>query len=239
MIVEAVKPNPKNEKQGFVKFDDGTEAWTPEVELAQALVGKEIPSDWKLQDGKNGGKQLLPPKQGRSSAPAAFRNTKEGFLLEQAHWDRKQAIDQRATNARTALMQAVQWTTTMPEAQKEVTVYADGFFEWLEAKSAGGVSVSPLPPPAGEGSRDPFPSPSPTASPEANRNAGTATKAVATNSTGGDASDGGGATVSREGAATPAACSHQENTTLKLDGGDLPAGLIRCVNCNFTRKGAD
>jgi hypothetical protein len=93
--VLAFKPNPNNDKQGFVRFDDNTEAWTPELAKIPDLIGKELPADWTLRDGPKG-KQLLPPKVKGEGPRAAWANTEEGEKYVQERMDR-----------RTALMQAV------------------------------------------------------------------------------------------------------------------------------------
>ncbi len=118
MNVVTVKPNPKKPENGFVTFDDGSEAWTPDPKLAEPFIGKPLPSDWTLKDGPYG-KQALPPKDGKGTAKAAYANTKEGMAYVQERMDR-----------RTALMQAV--LVRGPE-QAEWDVTAERMFKWLRS----------------------------------------------------------------------------------------------------------
>jgi hypothetical protein len=135
--VAAIKaaPSEKVPTAGFVMFADGIEAWTPEVAKLEPLVGKDLPPDWTLRDGPRG-KQLLPPKQG-GGGPAAFRNTKEGFLAEQAGRQRWQEIEEDCRDRRTALMQAVE--DTKDKIGGDWQARADEMYRWLKA-SGGAVS---------------------------------------------------------------------------------------------------
>lgn len=106
----------KGDKAAVLLMDDGARVWTPEYETAEPLVGKPIPGDWTVKEGQYG-PQAFPPKRG-GGGPAAFRNTKEGFLLEQEGWKQKEQLVQRGLNARTAYMQIM---TTMGPWGKDYT----------------------------------------------------------------------------------------------------------------------
>jgi hypothetical protein len=130
MKVIAFKPNPRKPEQGFVRFEDETEAWTPEIAKAAELVGKELPDGWTLRDGPKG-KQLLPPKEGRGGGQTAFRNTKEAFLLEQA-----------SIHASVALQQAVILLTSNTKDSNQhfggdIEAWTKRFYYLLQSVSEG------------------------------------------------------------------------------------------------------
>lgn len=131
--IASVKPNPNKPETGFVKFDDGTEAWTPEVVKVEALIGKPVPDGWTLREGDRG-KQLLPPREkkgGGGGFSAAFRNTEAG-----------QRVEQDQMNRRTALMQAV----TVSIDQGAVLKLADDYYAWLSRPSVTSDRPKPVSP---------------------------------------------------------------------------------------------
>lgn len=138
--VVSVKPNPKKPENAYIRFDDGTEAWCPDTEKAKALViGQPLPNEWRVDEGDYG-PRAFPPSDRKGTPQAAFRNTKEGFLLEQQGYYRK---DERM-DRRTALMQAVQWHTAA--AMEDVTLgdtldIARKMYEFLRATSGSEVAA--------------------------------------------------------------------------------------------------
>jgi hypothetical protein len=132
MKVIAFKPNPRKPEQGFVRFEDETEAWTPEIAKAAELVGKELPDGWTLRDGPKG-KQLLPPKAKGEGPRAAWANTEEGEKYVQERMDR-----------RTALMQAVvQWGGTASSYSSEATIdLAEHMYAWLRKSVSEGPRLT-------------------------------------------------------------------------------------------------
>jgi hypothetical protein len=140
--ITAVKPNPKNPAQGFVKvaLPDGSEleVWTPEFPKAEALNGKPIPDDWSLRDNKAGtGKVLLPPKDRQATA---YRNTKEAFEAEAASRLAWQQVEEERKDRRTALMQAAEYVGSWDSSSHftDIMPIADFFYEWLRSSPAAG-----------------------------------------------------------------------------------------------------
>lgn len=142
MIVVGTKPG--SDGKGYVKLrlDDGSEveAWTPELDKVLALGDKPVPDGWTLKDNKQGtGKVFLPPRQG-GGAPAAYRNTREGFDREAASRAAWQQVEEERKDRRTALMQAVialgpnyDWANF----RGGFVPVAEFFYEWL--RSSPGV----------------------------------------------------------------------------------------------------
>jgi hypothetical protein len=113
----------KGENAILVMSDD-TRVWTPDKAKADALVGKEIPPDWTIKQGQYG-PQALPPRDKKSfgGAPAAFRNSKEGQLVEQERMD-----------ARTAVMQATVEGVFIKDTANEI-------YAWLRQASGAAVAT--------------------------------------------------------------------------------------------------
>lgn len=107
----------------LLHWDDETKkpAWTPDDSRGALEVGKPLPDGWTISEGDYGPRALPPKKQG---APTAFRNTREGFLMEQDFMNR-----------RTALMQAV---TARPNYDPHIGTVkiANDFYAWLSKKSS-------------------------------------------------------------------------------------------------------
>lgn len=166
--ITAVKPNPKNPAQGFVKIttmvkvptpEDPTaeipgetiEAWTPEFEKAEALNGQLIPDDWTLKDNKQGtGKVLLPPREGRGGGGGGYRQSKEAFEAEQASRLAWQQVEEERKDRRTALMTAAELLRPAQEKNEtgEVThglfvAVSDWMYEWLRSSPAAGPPLEP------------------------------------------------------------------------------------------------
>lgn len=124
MKVIAVKPNPKDPKQAFVKLEDGTEAWTPDIGLVKPLVDKEVPQGWAFRDNKAGtGKVLLPPQ---AKGGPRWRDSKEAALFDQAGYERHQFYEQERTDRRTSVMQARRRPDGGPDLDD-----ADEIYGWL------------------------------------------------------------------------------------------------------------
>lgn len=229
--VAGVKQNPKKPENAYIKFDDGTEAWCPSFEAASKLkIGEPIPDDWTQDVGDFGPRAMPPrPSKGKGAMPAAFRNTKEGFLLEQEGYARK---DERM-DRRTALMQAVEHAAHFETASETYLLsLADDLYAWLRKTSGSGVS---LPSQSTPPSRPPGPEPTSRAQTDtAGRSAGTSQDR--TQPLEGAASSA-GQEAQGEGVTSPAgACDHAWSP-LRPDGGALPAGMGRCTHCNVVKKG--
>jgi hypothetical protein len=99
------------------------------------LEGQELPAGWVI--GKTDrGPNLTPPGGGsKKGAPAAYRNTKDGFLAEQLEWRRKNAIEQRSIHASVALEHAVVYSLPQELSTEQVLERANEFFEWLREKA--------------------------------------------------------------------------------------------------------
>jgi hypothetical protein len=96
--------------------------WTPDKTKADELVGKSIPEDWTVKQGEYGPQALPPKPKGGFGGPTAFRNTKEGQLVEQERMD-----------ARTAVMQATVEGVFIKDTANEI-------YAWL--RQASGVAVA-------------------------------------------------------------------------------------------------
>ena len=154
--IVAVRENPKNPGQGFVRISDGAtppviiEAWTPEFAKAAELNGKPIPEGWLLKDNKAGtGKVLLPPKAGGSGG--GYRNTREAFEAEAKSRAAWQEVEEEAKDRRTALMQAIEYAKTLQAHEgpngpmyvmtAEVLNYSAEFFQWLRSSVSAPVTT--------------------------------------------------------------------------------------------------
>jgi hypothetical protein len=140
----------KGDKAAILVMSDDTRVWTPDKALADTLVGKSIPEDWTIKQGDLGPQAFAPrPKTGGFGGAAAYKNTKEGMLLEQDSIHRsvalKLAVKQHGENG--------------PEHE----AYADGvtqlFNFYLKLLSSGAVTdalpsrapESSVVPPPGDG----------------------------------------------------------------------------------------
>lgn len=117
-------------KVSNVVFADGTKA--PGYDLPPGIeAGKPLPDGWEVATSKSGKPYIKVPKAGKGGfgggAPA-FRNTREGFLLEQESIHRSVAL-QRAVEAK-----AAKW-----DSLTSIEEYADRFYAWLRATSTTAV----------------------------------------------------------------------------------------------------
>ncbi|HWP38365.1 MAG TPA: hypothetical protein VNL18_12510 [Gemmatimonadales bacterium] len=87
---------------------------------AEFQPGAELPEGWEIRTSQNGKRYLGPPKKGRDgkSWTPAWSNTQEGQAYEQERMDR-----------RTALMQAVAYSSG--GSLEELLSIADVFYSWL------------------------------------------------------------------------------------------------------------
>jgi hypothetical protein len=198
---------PKGDKAALLIMDNGARVWTPEIDKAKALMGKPIPADWTRKDGDYG-PQAFPPREGKKGAmPPAYRNTKEG-----------QAFEHSQMNRRTALMQAIAWN--QPQSADLVLAVSEKFYAWLQS------SPAQVPP---------------TASNAAASTAGSVRAPAAGESSAADEADQGGGDApatpgGRAGVSPPSTCAHANTTDLKPNGGPLPPGKARCLDCNTVIK---
>jgi len=150
--VIAIKANPKNPTQGFVKVatmvrvptaedpnseipGETIEVWTPEIAKVEPLNGQLIPPDWTLKDNKQGtGKVLLPPREGRGGGGGGYRQSKEAFEAEAASRLAWQQVEEERKDRRTA------WMTAMERGEDpmETINFADLGYEWLRSSPAAG-----------------------------------------------------------------------------------------------------
>jgi hypothetical protein len=132
----------------YVTLEDGTEA----VSFTLVPEGEEL-EGWALEPPKEEGwKPLLrSPKPagspGRPGAPAAYRNTRDGFEREQ-----------HSIHASVALQRAIEFTANDAAVKTaELLSLADEFYEWLTRTSgAAPAAATPGGPPAA-----PAPAPGP------------------------------------------------------------------------------
>ena len=215
-VVQEVKQNPKKPENAFVKFLDGTEAWCPSWEAASKLkIGEPLPPDWRQDEGDYG-PRVFPPKPagtGRSGAPAAFRNTKDGFLAEQEGRQRWQRVEEERRDRRTALMQAV---IANPDAWGSV---ADDMYHWLRI-TASAPQAEEVP------SSEPVRGAADTAG-----GSGTVEAAGVKHDKG---KVGGSPAVIHA-----PACSEPGYSPLRKNGNAMPEGKLRCIECNVTANEAD
>lgn len=155
VIVKSVTQ--KGEKAAMIHFTVGEAAWSPDYATAVKLIGKPLPSDWRLEKGDYGPK-ALPPKKGGSGGAPAWRNTKEGFLAEQEGRQRWQQVEEDRRDRRTALMQAA--PLLVEHGAERVVATAEFFYDWLKdhkTSPAAGPAVTPTEGAAtkGEGEQNP------------------------------------------------------------------------------------
>lgn len=123
-------------KVSNVTFDDGSKA--PGYDLPPGIeVGKPLPEGWEIATSKAGKPYIKVPKPGGKGGfgggPAAFRNTKEGFLLEQDSIHRSVALQQAI-----ALVAPVTLSAHATLDAATIIGAANDFYEWLR-KPAGVV----------------------------------------------------------------------------------------------------
>lgn len=199
----------------WVGIDGANEVPCYDEKAKELKLNGDLPSGWEVKTSQKGKPYLAVPRERKGGAmPAAFRNTKEGQFYEQERMDR-----------RTALMQAV---SGFPETDRfQVLDLADAFYAWLRATA--GAGVLPLSPPA--------PAPTSPAPVRAGSKAGGNPKPVAPAPAAGDAPVGTGGNADGE-AAPSGPCTHETTSPLKPDGSALPAGKVRCLDCNTVTKEA-
>jgi hypothetical protein len=108
-----------------IRFDDGQEVRGYDLPK-EPRVGEPLPDGWEIATSKAGKPYIKVPKPGGGrggGAPAAFRNTRDGFLLEQASIHRSVAL-QRAVEY---------YPDRVAETEANLTVLqiADDFYAWL------------------------------------------------------------------------------------------------------------
>lgn len=205
----------KGEKAAIIHLDGGEKVWSPEYEKAAALtVGQPIPSDWTMKEGDYGPQAFPPrPRGGGGGAPAAYRNTKEGFEAEQAGRLRWQEREQDGLNRRTALMQAVAMQASEVAAENgSLLDLAEDFYLWLRKDQ----STKSAPIPSGAVGAEAPPSSAP------------------------PTSESGGATTTKPKGKGPssntpasATCDHALTSDLDPLGKPLRPGWLRCDGCGL------
>ena len=117
MKVARLEPFSGTPERGLVHFEDGSQAWSPNLDKMK--VGDDL-AKWTWKDGPKG-KQVFEP---REKGAGAFRNTKEGFDSEQASIHRSLAV-------KLALRHAGEMT------HEQVFQFADEIYTWL--RTTGGA----------------------------------------------------------------------------------------------------
>lgn len=146
-----------------VTFEDGIAAFVnPSYVSAPVEPGQTANAVIEIKTWDDGNqsyaiKEWGAPKPARGGggggAPAAWRNTKEGFEAEQGMWAQKHEVEQAGLNRRTALMQAVELLKVSATAQPALVIEtAQAFFGWLSDVPRGTVAA-PLAPACAPASR--------------------------------------------------------------------------------------
>lgn len=121
----------------YVDFVDGTKAVCFSEAAKELETGKPLPDGWVIEPPKQEGWTPMlkaPRKGGFGGAPAAFRNTREGFYAEQQSIHRSVALDK-------ALV--FHGMRVEPPTVEQLLRTANELYGWLSLPSPGGQSSVP------------------------------------------------------------------------------------------------